>query len=300
MNGAGGDRFAGPAFAEDQHCGPRIGHALDQVKHPHHLVVAADDVAQAELGVELRPQRAVFFHHLALAQRPLNGEAEFVVDHRLGDVIEGADADRLDGTFDRAVARDQNDGRVGFVLDGPLQQMKTVRVGKADVAEDDLERMFTHPLNRVDAGERGFGPVSAAAEKLSHGLADVLVVVDHQQRTVMGLAHRNTLPATGLPSARWAHVKPVGQICGGRRWNRTRNAGRPLGLNVRSVPLGKSRSGCSLCETLPGAMTLGCANIGHSCRRSTRRERTKCRIGNAGSWGNVKKGPGLTVQRDPN
>jgi hypothetical protein len=27
---------------------------------------------------------------------------------------------------------------------------------------------------------------------------------------------------------------------------------------------------------------------------------TKCRIGNAGSWGNVWKGPGLTVQRDPN
>ena len=85
----------------------------------------------------------------------------------------------------------------GCVLDGPLQQMEAVRIGKAHVAEDDLEGEFAHPLDGVQAGEGGLGPVAEAAQIVGHRLADLLVVVDNQQRTLIGLLHRNLAPAHG-------------------------------------------------------------------------------------------------------
>ena len=173
---------------------------------PHHLVIAADDVLQPNLIVELRPQLPVLFDDLPLAQGPLDRQVEFGVDHRLGDVVEGAHADRFDGAFDRAVAGDQDDVGVRGVLDGPLQQMKAVRIGQAHVAQDDLERKFAHPLDGVEAGEGGLGPVSEAAQIVGHGLADLLVVVDNQQRTLIGLLHRNHAPEYVLSPRRSPNV----------------------------------------------------------------------------------------------
>ncbi len=86
------------------------------------------------------------------------------------------------------------------MLDGPLQQMESVRVGQANVAEDNLERMFAHPLDCIHAGERGFRTVAASPKKVGHGVTDVFVVIDDQQRTMMRFAHRHSLPATRAPS----------------------------------------------------------------------------------------------------
>ena len=72
--------------------------------------------------------------------------------------------------------------------------MEAVRIGEADVAQDDLEGEFAHPLDRIQAGEGGFGPVAEAPQIVGHGLADVLVVVDNQQRTLIGLVHRDFAP----------------------------------------------------------------------------------------------------------
>ncbi len=90
MNGAGDQRFARAAFAADQHGGPRVGHAVDHVEHSQHAVVMADDVLHAETQVELGLQCLVFFQHLVLVQRPLNGHQQFFVDQRLGEKVERA------------------------------------------------------------------------------------------------------------------------------------------------------------------------------------------------------------------
>ena len=61
VNGPGDHRFAGAAFAGDQHAGSGIGHAVDHVEHAAHAIIMADDALQAEAHIELRLEILVLF-----------------------------------------------------------------------------------------------------------------------------------------------------------------------------------------------------------------------------------------------
>ena len=80
-------------------------------------------------------QHAVLLDHLALVQRPLDGHLQFFVDQRLGEEVEGAQADRLDGRFDRAVAGDHDDRGGGLLLAAMGQHVEAVVVAQADVGQ---------------------------------------------------------------------------------------------------------------------------------------------------------------------
>ncbi len=124
----GGDRLSGPGLAEDQHRRPRVRHAFDQVEHLGHLVVAWPMMFEIpNFSIELLLELAVLFHDPLLAHGPPDREVQLVVDDRLGQVVEGPDPDRLRPRFDRPVAGQQNDRRLGLVGDDPLERRENRR-----------------------------------------------------------------------------------------------------------------------------------------------------------------------------
>ena len=133
MNGSGHHRFAGAAFAGNQHGGLGVGHGFDHVEHALHAVIVPHDVFDAESQIELRFQVFVFFEHFALIQCAADGDFQFFVDQRLGEQIERPGPNRFDRRFDRAVAGDQNHRRGGVFLAGVRQHFKAIVVGQSDI-----------------------------------------------------------------------------------------------------------------------------------------------------------------------
>ncbi len=70
----------------------------------------ADDVFHAKTEIELGLEVLVLFEHLLLVQGPFDGHFQLFVDQRLGEKIERAGANGLDGRFDGAVAGHQDHG----------------------------------------------------------------------------------------------------------------------------------------------------------------------------------------------
>jgi len=178
---AGGDRLARAVLTEDEDGRTGVGDTFDQVEHSRHLVVATDDVRDAELLVELLLQLLVLFDDPLLAEGPLDREIEFVIDDRLGQIVERASLDRFHGAFNCAVTRKQDDRGIRLILRDPFQDVETVLIGQADVGEDDVEVVFADAGERVLAVHGRFSPVAQRAEIVRHGLADVTVIVNDQQ-----------------------------------------------------------------------------------------------------------------------
>jgi hypothetical protein len=110
--------------------------------------------------------------------------------------------------------------------------------------------MFSHPLDRIHAGERGFRAVPPIPKEVGHRVADVFIVIDDQQRTMMRFAHRHTLPATSAPSAALRGGEVNLSIVRRTTVEQTKSAGRPLELiavgpaGLRAVPVLNSARLC--------------------------------------------------------
>jgi len=181
MNRTSGHRLAGTVFTKNEDGCFGIGDAFDEIEHLLHLVVASDDLAETEALVELCPERFVFLYDASLAERPFDGEGEFVLDQGLGEIVESSEANGFDGVFDGPVACQEDDGRLGGVFRGPLEEIESVVIGEMDVANDDIELPFLHAIQGVLAGRGGFGLQTAGTKKLGHRLTKREIVVYQQQ-----------------------------------------------------------------------------------------------------------------------
>ena len=177
----GDHAFAGAAFAGDQHGGPRVGDAADHLEDFEHPRVAADDVVHAVSAIELGAEVVVFLANAALRNGPLDRHQQFVVDQRLGDVIERTGANRFDRAIRRAVARHQDDLRGRPVAAALLEQIEAVAIAEADVGQHEVERIFAKPLERIDVARRCFQLITLATEPLGHRIEHVAIVVNKQQ-----------------------------------------------------------------------------------------------------------------------
>ena len=135
-------RLAGAAFAGDQHAGAGVGDAIDHFENAAHAIVLADDALQAEADVELRLEILVLFDDAAMIQGPIDRHFQLVVDDRLGDQVEGAGANGLDGGFDGAVAGHQDDGRVRALLAAMGQDVEAVAIAQAQVDQGQVVMSF--------------------------------------------------------------------------------------------------------------------------------------------------------------
>ena len=180
MNGSRRHRLPCAGLTQHENRRPGVGDALDQVEHLEHAVVVTDDVAHAETLVELLLERLVLGDDLLLAECPTDREVQFVVDDRLGEIVEGPEANGFDGAVDRAEPGQQNDLRVGDRLRGPFEQLEAVSVGKVHVTDDGIERILLHPGDRFVAGGGRLCAMAETPQIVGNSFEQRTIVIDDQ------------------------------------------------------------------------------------------------------------------------
>jgi hypothetical protein len=137
----GGDQLlARPRLALDEDGGVRRRGGADDGAHLPHLRVVAEDAEVVGLARERALEQAVLAPHLLELQRALRQHDDLLGRERLLDVVEGSALDGLDGGVERAVRAHQNHLRLGRVGLDAREQADAVRVGQAQVNEDEVER----------------------------------------------------------------------------------------------------------------------------------------------------------------
>ena len=116
-----------------------------------------------------------------MMQRAVDGHFQLVVDERLGQHVEGAGANGLDGGFDGAIAGHQDHGRIRAVLATVGQDVEAVTIAQAQVDQGQVVILLGH-------GGRGFGDAGDGvdgkaefAQPGGHGLEQGTIVVHQQQ-----------------------------------------------------------------------------------------------------------------------
>ena len=139
MDRSGDHAFAGPVFTGDQDARSCIGNAVDDVENFQHSVVVAQDVFQATSAVELFPQFLVFERNVSLRHRPLDCQAEFVIDQRFGQQVKCPCFDGFHRSVWGGVARHDQNGRVGVPTACVLDQFESVVRPQAEIANQQIE-----------------------------------------------------------------------------------------------------------------------------------------------------------------
>ncbi len=133
------------------------------------------------LLVELAFELVVFFDDLPLAEGPLDGHQQFVVDQRLGQVVEGAGAEGFHGGVGVAVAGHQDDLGGRIVAADLLQEVEAVAVLEADIDQHEVVGLLTELEARVGDARGSVDLETLAAEPVGHRLQQASIVVDQQQ-----------------------------------------------------------------------------------------------------------------------
>jgi len=180
MDRPGNQRFARAALAGDQHRGAGVGHAVDHIEHAPHAGIMADDVLHAEPHVELRFEGLVLLDDLALIQRPLDGKLQFVIQQRLGEQIEGAAADGIDGGFHRAVARDQDHRGLRTLSTAVRQHLEAVVLAQSNVDQGQIVRPFVEGFDRRAVAGGRVELEALLAQPVGHRFENVPIVVNEQ------------------------------------------------------------------------------------------------------------------------
>ena len=198
--------LAGAALALQQHGGARRGDLLHNVKNLLHRRRLADDVFQAELGVELLVQRNIFHFELLLAQRA--GDAHFQLINlqtTLGDVVVRAALHGLDRDFFRTVGGHQDADRRFGQRFGARDELHAVLVGQAKIREHHVE---VFAFEQAERGLRVFGHINIVTifERGAQSVARRLFIVHNQQGGLFG---------HGFASGIWAASRRGLRSCSG-------------------------------------------------------------------------------------
>jgi hypothetical protein len=175
-------------LARDQDGGIGRRHTIDQREHAPELRTLADECA-AEIGRRepALEQRRAAMQRLPLA-RPLNPDLDLVERARLGDVVEGAGFDRVDGRVDRSVAGEQNHFRRRQPLAHFLEHLEAAHVRQPQVEQHHFGLDRTRGANGFAAGAGDLHFVVAPFELARQRPAECGVVVDEQQAAAGGHA----------------------------------------------------------------------------------------------------------------
>src|SRR5690606_7464329 len=136
---AGDELLAGPALPHDQHAGTGGGDGLDDGVDLPHLLGLPEHLAVAGEALEAPLELAVGRLDLVLVQGPGDERLEAVEVQRLGQVVVGAAAHRLDGRRDRALPRDDDDLTIDALLAHAGEELEAVELGHLEVREDEAE-----------------------------------------------------------------------------------------------------------------------------------------------------------------
>ena len=212
---AGDQRLACPGFTGHEDRGLARRHRFDDVVDALHTRIRTDDVVQAVTLVELATEVRVLRQQDVLADRLLDGDAELVVDHGLGQVIHRAAANDLHRHLHGGIAGDRQGHDVGVLAAQRLDELQPAHASERHVDDRDSPRRRhraltprREDLHRFLGAVSGVGRVPVAAEQLGDRLRDDAIAVDDQY--VVGVVARG-------------HRSPIGAFLG----SSSRPPGRP-------------------------------------------------------------------------
>ena len=211
VDGPGDQLLPRPRLALDEHGGVEVRHAsheLVQLDHPGGL---ADEVLHAVALAELLPVLPVLAGEPLGLERAPHHEPDLFHPERLGEVVVGAGADRLDRGLDGREGGEDEHGHAVLDNGHPLEHAHPVQVGHPEVDEGEVEGLPFGELDALLAAGGGPDPVAFPAEHLDEQVARDRVVVGDEERgrrhrrhrrhratdTASGRTTRNVLPRPG-------------------------------------------------------------------------------------------------------
>ncbi len=148
----------------------------------HHHAAGDRPLRDAARGCQRRSGDGRTRAAAIVAEHPVDGLQERIELEGLLEKVGGAEADRVHRRLDRPVPRDHDDRDARHLLAHALHQLDAVHLGHPDVHDGE-------PGHRVvERGERRPAVlglehlVPLVDEHIAQGLADVRLVVDHQDR----------------------------------------------------------------------------------------------------------------------
>ena len=173
---AGHELLARAALARDEHRRGRVGHALeDRVELRDALRRADDAEARARRG-----GRRIGAAELAGLERLRDDLAHLVLVEWLGDEVERAALEGLDGGVDRPVRGDEDDGQLRLDLERPLEERHAVDLRHLEVGDDEIDVVLAEQVQPLLAVLRGQRVVPVARELRGEDLPEVRFVVDDE------------------------------------------------------------------------------------------------------------------------
>ena len=173
---AGDELLARPALARDEHRGRRVGHSLEDRVELRDAVRRADDAEARARGRGGRVGAA----QLARLQRLGDDLAHLVLVEGLGDEVERAALERLDGGVDRAVRGDEDDGKLGLDLERALEERHAVDLRHLEIGDDEVDVVLAEEMQTLLAVLGGQDVVAVARELRGEDLPQVRLVVDDE------------------------------------------------------------------------------------------------------------------------
>ncbi len=196
-----------PALPLDEDAGGGGGDALDEGVDPPHLGVAAHDLAESLLLAQLDLEEDVLFAQRLLLEGVPDDVDQLVHLEGLGDVVEGAKPDGLDGRIRAGVGGHEDDLGLGIVGLHAAQQVDAGEAGHANVRDDEVEGAQVEGLQGRLAALRDLDLVALLREEhLEHSPHGGFVVDDQDLlahgRRPTGRESLQRVPLPGVDSMR--------------------------------------------------------------------------------------------------
>ena len=129
--------FPVPDSPQIEHRGGRRCRLFDDPIHRAHAGAVAHDATEASLLAELTAKQPNLAERFLSLHRLLQQYAQPLGIHRLAQVVVRAILDGLDGAFDRALRRQEDEGDIGELVFQRPQQVMPAHPGHHEVADDD-------------------------------------------------------------------------------------------------------------------------------------------------------------------
>ncbi len=152
MNRFGDQFFSGPALALQQHRRAAGRNLRHQVENLQHRLAFADDVFEVVTLLEGTLQLNVFFFRAVPCDRGAYVRQQLLVVPWLLNKIRRARLHRPHRIFDRAIGGNHDHAKARGPAPKFGQDVEPVAVGESQVQKDEIERVFSDPIQSLLAG----------------------------------------------------------------------------------------------------------------------------------------------------
>ena len=178
----GDQLLAGAALAGDQHGAARRRDLAHDLEDPRERRAAADDLGRLAQRLEAVLEGQVLEPQRLDLERARDELDDLLHAHGLGEVVDGALLERLDGGLHRALAGDDDDREEGVELPEGLEEDQAVHAGHHQVGQDEVGLLRARQLQPLGPRAGAEDGVALVLEALAHRLGGVAVVVGDEDR----------------------------------------------------------------------------------------------------------------------